>query len=45
MSLRLDACDVTTWRMPRRGEAATGIWHRRYYTEGSKYAREADRPS
>ncbi len=45
ISLRLDACEVTTWRMPRRGEAPTGIWHRRYYTEGSKYAREADRPS
>ncbi len=44
MSLTLDACTVTTWRMPRRGEAPTGIWHRRYYSEGSKYALEADRP-
>ena len=44
MSLTLDTCTVTTWRMPRRGEASTGIWHRRYYTEGSKYALEVDRP-
>jgi PPOX class probable F420-dependent enzyme len=44
ISLNLDTCTVKTWRMPRQGEASTGIWHRRYYTEGSKYALEADRP-
>lgn len=44
ISLTLDACTVKTWRMPRQGEASTGIWHRRYYSEGSKYALEAARP-
>jgi PPOX class probable F420-dependent enzyme len=45
MSLTLGACSVTSWRMPRRGESATGIWHRRYYADGSKYAIEADDPT
>ena len=43
MSLTLDTCTVTTWRMPRPGEKRTGIWHSRYYAEGSEYALEADR--
>jgi len=42
MALELGSCQVTTWRMPRAGEERTGIWHRRYYAEGSKYAGEAD---
>ncbi len=42
MALSLDRCQVTTWRMPGRGESRTGIWHRRYYGEGTKYAEEAD---
>lgn len=42
MALTLDRCQVTTWRMPHRGESRTGIWHRRYYGEGTKYAEEAD---
>lgn len=41
MALELDSCKVTTWRMPRAGEARSGIWHRRYFHEGSKYAAEA----
>ena len=42
MALDLGRCKVTTWRMPRAGEARTGIWHRRYYADGTKYASEAD---
>ena len=42
MALGLESCKVTTWRMPRAGEARSGIWHRRYYGEGTGYAREAD---
>jgi hypothetical protein len=30
--------------MPRPGEERTGIWHHRYYAEGSMYALEAERP-
>lgn len=44
LSLTLDTCKVTRWRMPRQGEARTGIWHRRYYSDGSKYAAEATQP-
>jgi len=33
---------VRTWRMPVAGEAYTGIWHRRYYVEGSKMAARAE---
>jgi PPOX class probable F420-dependent enzyme len=29
---------VSTWRMPQQGEAYSGIWHQRYYVEGSKLA-------
>lgn len=41
--LRVDlaASKVTTWRMPVDDEPATGIWHTRYYAEGSDYARLA----
>lgn len=33
---------VTTWRMPLPGEDATGIWHRRYYLDGTSMAAQAD---
>ncbi len=42
MALELERCEVTTWRMPRAGEARTGIWHRRYYGEGTMYSAEAE---
>jgi PPOX class probable F420-dependent enzyme len=42
LALDLERCEVTTWRMPRAGEARTGIWHRRYYAAGTGYAAEAD---
>jgi nitroimidazol reductase NimA-like FMN-containing flavoprotein (pyridoxamine 5'-phosphate oxidase superfamily) len=31
-----------TWRMPVGDEDPTGIWHRRYYLEGTKFAQLAD---
>ncbi len=31
----LDA-QVKTWRMPIEGEAAEGIWHHRYYVQGTQ---------
>jgi PPOX class probable F420-dependent enzyme len=37
-SIGLDEAEVLTWRMPLEGEDGTGIWHRRYYVEGSKMA-------
>ena len=33
---------VTTWRMPVADEDGTGIWHRRYYLDGTIMARAAD---
>jgi nitroimidazol reductase NimA-like FMN-containing flavoprotein (pyridoxamine 5'-phosphate oxidase superfamily) len=33
---------VTTWRMPVDEEDPTGIWHRRYYLDGTIMARLAD---
>ena len=33
---------VTTWRMPKEGEAYTGIWHKRYYEAGSKMRKQAE---
>lgn len=32
---------VRTWRMPVQGESPTGIWARRYYASGTRYARES----
>jgi len=34
-----------TWRMPLEGEDGTGIWHRRYYVDGSIMAKLADAES
>jgi nitroimidazol reductase NimA-like FMN-containing flavoprotein (pyridoxamine 5'-phosphate oxidase superfamily) len=31
----------STWRMPVPGEDPTGIWHRRYYAEGTRLASRA----
>ena len=33
---------VTTWRMPLDGENPTGIWHRRYFLDGTMMADAAD---
>ena len=33
---------VLTWRMPVGDEDPTGIWHRRYYLDGTSMARLAD---
>lgn len=38
----LEKAKVTTWRMPKEGEAYTGIWHSRYYEAGSKMRQLAD---
>lgn len=35
---------TTTWRMPIEGEDPTGIWHRRYYVDGTHMAELADHP-
>lgn len=39
LSIALVEADVLSWRMPAPGEAYSGIWHRRYYVDGSKLAR------
>ena len=41
LKVDLAASKVTTWRMPVDDEPATGIWHTRYYAEGSDYAQQA----
>lgn len=33
---------TSTWRMPLAGEDPSGIWHRRYYVDGSLLAQRAD---
>ena len=42
LAVTLSDADVSSWRIPRPEEPRTGIWHRRYYVDGSKYAEEAD---
>ena len=42
IKLPLATSEVTSWRMPAAGESFTGIWHRRYYVEGSKMAAQSD---
>ena len=39
--LRLDDAAVKTWRMPVDDEPQTGIWHHRYYAQGSRYSNES----
>jgi len=41
-AVTLADAEVKTWRMPHGDEPRTGIWHRRYYAAGSKYASEAN---
>lgn len=36
IGIELAEAKVTTWRMPKEGEAYVGIWHKRYYEAGSK---------
>lgn len=38
LAVPMNAETVSTWRMPVEGEDGTGIWHRRYYVDGSKMA-------
>jgi PPOX class probable F420-dependent enzyme len=42
LAVPLNGSVVTTWRMPVETEAQTGIWHRRYYLDGTAMARLAD---
>ena len=41
LKVNLNSAKVTTWRMPIDDEPNTGIWHSRYYAEGSDYARKS----
>lgn len=43
MAVTLSEAVVRTWRMPVGAEDGTGIWHRRYYKDGSVMAEQADR--
>ena len=38
----LTGAKVSTWRMPIEGEDPTGIWHRRYFLDGTFMAGRAD---
>jgi hypothetical protein len=40
--VELAKAKVMTWRMPKEGEAYTGIWHKRYYETGSKMRKQAE---
>jgi PPOX class probable F420-dependent enzyme len=42
VSLTDSTATVTTWRMPIGDEDPTGIWHRRYYGDGTMMATLAD---
>jgi PPOX class probable F420-dependent enzyme len=42
LAVPLNGSVVSTWRMPIDTEAQTGIWHRRYYVDGTMMARLAD---
>lgn len=42
ISVALADSRVTTWRMPVDDEDPTGIWHRRYYRDGTIMANIAD---
>ena len=41
LAVPLASSKVRTWRMPIAGEAYTGIWHDRYYVDGSKMSQAA----
>jgi PPOX class probable F420-dependent enzyme len=42
LAVSLAGSRISTWRMPVEDEAPTGIWARRYYVEGTKFADLAD---
>ena len=42
LAVSLADSKVTTWRMPVEEEDGTGIWHRRYYRDGTIMANIAD---
>ncbi len=42
IGVELAQAKVTTWRMPKEGEAYSGIWHTRYYESGSKMRQLAE---
>jgi nitroimidazol reductase NimA-like FMN-containing flavoprotein (pyridoxamine 5'-phosphate oxidase superfamily) len=42
LAVPLAGSRVTTWRMPVEDEDGTGIWHRRYYRDGTIMANLAD---
>ncbi len=42
LAVPLAGSKVTTWRMPVDDEDGTGIWHRRYYRDGTIMANIAD---
>jgi nitroimidazol reductase NimA-like FMN-containing flavoprotein (pyridoxamine 5'-phosphate oxidase superfamily) len=42
LAVALTGARVQTWRMPLEGEDPTGIWHRRYYGDGTIMAGLAD---
>lgn len=42
IAVKLGDALVKTWRMPVGQEDGTGIWHRRYYKDGSMMAAQAD---
>lgn len=42
LAVTLSTSKVTTWRMPVDDEDGTGIWHRRYYRDGTIMADIAD---
>ena len=42
IGVRLADARVSTWRMPVGDEDGTGIWARRYYLDGTKFAGLAD---
>ena len=44
LAVALDGPEVTvsTWRMPLAGEDPTGMWHRRYYAEGTRLGERAN---
>jgi PPOX class probable F420-dependent enzyme len=44
IAIKLADSIVKSWRMPVGGEDGTGIWHRRYYRDGSMMAQQAARP-
>lgn len=42
LGVRLADAKVTSWRMPSEDEPSSGIWARRYYSDGTRMARIAD---